>query len=573
MNILGRIMQKIIFSDEVSERAGAVVHSRYWRMWRNTVVVVALVSIIPLVTMSLVNYFLYRQSFKKEITQPIHRLTAITKRSVESFLEERIAAATYILSRESMDELYDQQTLSFVFKRMRQAFGGIVDIGVIDAEGTMRAYAGPYQLLGKQYKNQDWFNKVMVRDLCVSDVFLGHRKLPHFIIAVKREDEQGRVSIFRATIDTEVLNKQIQAAGLAKSSDAFIINRHGILQTPSRLFGPPLETFPGELPPYTEGSEISESVEIKGKAYLMGYSYIDRSPFVFLILGDKRGLMRGWLTYQGEVLALLSLSIIAILIIIMGITSNWVTRIKEADLRREATLHNIEHTNKMASIGRLAAGVAHEINNPLAIINEKAGLIQDIVGASQEYPKRDKLLKQVDHILNSVKRCSDITHRLLGFARHMDVKSEPVAVDALVRDVMGFLEKEASYRNIEISVTVSDTLPTIKSDKGQLQQLFLNVINNAFDAIGKNGHVDIAIEDHPPDSVAVTIADDGQGIPKENLERIFEPFFTTKKGKGTGLGLSISYGIVQKLRGTMTVESEPGKGTSFKIVLPVVRKS
>jgi two-component system NtrC family sensor kinase len=573
MNILGRMMHKIVFSDETSERNGAVKHSRYWRMWRNTVVVVAAVSIIPLVTMSLVNYVLYRQSFKKEITQPIHRLTAITKRSVESFLEERIAAAEYILSRESMDELYSGQQLSLVFKRMRNSFGGIVDIGVIDSEGVMRSYAGPYDLLGKEYKNQDWFNKVMVRDVCVSDVFLGHRKLPHFIIAVKRVDELGRVSIFRATIDTEVLNKQIQAAGLAKSSDAFIINRNGILQTPSRLFGPPLGTFPGDLPPFTEGSEINDSEVIKGKMYLMGYSYISRSPFVFLILADKRGLMRGWLTYQGEVLALLTLSIIAILFIIMGITSNWVTRIKEADIRREATLHNIEHTNKMASIGRLAAGVAHEINNPLAIVNEKAGLIQDIVGASQDYPNREKLLKQVDQILNSVKRCSDITHRLLGFARHMDVKSEPVAVDALIRDVLGFLEKEASYRNIEVAVNVSDTLPTIKSDKGQLQQLFLNIINNAFDAIGKNGNVVITIEDHPPESVAVTIADDGQGIPRENLERIFEPFFTTRKGKGTGLGLSISYGIVQKLRGTMTVESEVGKGTSFKIVLPVVRKS
>jgi two-component system NtrC family sensor kinase len=486
MNIFGRLMHKIIFSDETTEKSGAAGHSRYWRMWRNTVVVVAAVSIIPLVTMSLLNYFLYRQSFKKEITQPIHRLTAITKRSVESFLEERIAAATYILSRESMDDLYDRDKLSLVFKRMRKSFGGIVDIGVIDTEGVMRSYAGPYDLQGKQYQNQDWFNKVMVRDVCVSDVFLGHRKLPHFIIAVKREDEQGRVSIFRATIDTEILNKQIQAAGLAKSSDAFIISRKGILQTPSRLFGPPLDTFPGELPLYTEATEINDSVEIKGKSYLMGYSYISRSPFVFLILADKRGLMRGWLTYQGEVLALLTLSIILILIIIMGITSNWVTRIKEADIRREATLHNIEHTNKMASIGRLAAGVAHEINNPLAIINEKAGLIQDIVGASEQYPNKEKLMNQVDNILKSVQRCSEITHRLLGFARHMDIKSEPVAVDALIRDVLGFLEKEASYRNIETSVNVSDTLPTINSDKGQLQQLFLNIINNAFDAIRPN---------------------------------------------------------------------------------------
>ncbi|MBN2241459.1 MAG: ATP-binding protein, partial [Acidobacteria bacterium] len=268
------------------------------------------------------------------------------------------------------------------------------------------------------------------------------------------------------------------------------------------------------------------------------------------------------------------LSVIAILAIIMGITAGWVERIKLADLRREASLHNIEHTNRMASIGRLAAGVAHEINNPLAIINEKAGLIQDLLNMpGGNPPDKEKLLNQTNSIIRSVSRCSEITHRLLGFARHMDIKIEPVAVDALIRDVLGFLEKEADYRDIRVDMQVDGALPTVHSDRGQLQQLFLNLINNAFDAMKKGGTLEISVREKAPGHVTVKIKDDGVGIAQKDIEHIFEPFYTTKKSKGTGLGLSISYGIVKKLRGSIYVESEPGKGTTFTVTLPLQRPS
>ena len=568
MNLLEKITHKLIFSDDPVESGSSRVPSRYKRMWRKTVIVVSLTSVVPLIVMTLVNYYTFQRTFQEEISHPVQRITSITKRSLESFLEERIAAAKYIVSRESFDDLYDQHMMSLILKRMKNSFGGIVDIGVIDSNGVLRSYAGPYNLLGKNYKDQDWFNKVYLRDIYVSDVFLGHRKLPHFIIAVKHEDDKGRVYIFRATIDTDVLDKQILGEGLKQNSDAFIISKSGVLQTPSHYFGSTLSDFPGPAPVFASGAEIVENHIVHKTSYLMGFAYIKDSPFIFIILTRTKDLMKGWLSFRTEILGFMGFSIVAILIIIMGITSNWVTRIKASDIKREANLHNIEHTNKMASIGRLAAGVAHEINNPLAIINEKAGLIKDIMGQVEEMPHQEKMLQQVDSVLRSVKRCSDITHRLLGFARHMDVEHEPLTLDALIRDVLLFLEREASYRDIHINMEVADTLPVIVSDKSQLQQLFLNVINNAFDAMGKGGHLDIKIEEHPPDSVAITITDDGHGIPKKDLDRIFDPFFTTKESEGVGLGLSICYGIVQKLKGRMTVESEVGKGTSFTIILP-----
>jgi two-component system NtrC family sensor kinase len=135
--------------------------------------------------------------------------------------------------------------------------------------------------------------------------------------------------------------------------------------------------------------------------------------------------------------------------------------------------------------------------------------------------------------------------------------------------VLGFLGKEANYRNISVQFHIEPGVPTINSDRGQLQQVFLNIINNAFAAVRDGGRVDLFIERVQQDGVAVRIKDDGHGISHENLERIFEPFFTTKKEYGTGLGLSITYGIVEKLGGRITVESEVGKGTCFTVTLPV----
>jgi two-component system NtrC family sensor kinase len=514
MNWFARQIKKIIFIDAPYTAEGKP--SRYNRMWHKTVLAVCAVSIIPLVSITAVNYFLYRRSLQTELIQPFQSIASVTKYSLESFLEERIAAAKYVSSREQPEDLFDQEKLVRILSRMRQSFGGIVDIGVIDSDGIMKAYAGPYDLAGKNYRDQDWFGKMLARDVYVSDIFLGHRQLPHFVIAVKRDNEQGQSMIFRATIDTEGLVQQIQIAGHIQQSDAFLLNREGILQTTSRLFGEAFQKFPGRLPPYAEGSQLIEDLEIQDEPYVMGYSFISDSPFLFVIIANREDVLSGWQTYKTEMLAFLAVSTIAILILIMGITSTWVERIKQADLRREATLHNVEHTNRMASIGRLAAGVAHEINNPLAIINEKAGLIKDLLNMTGgNPPDKEKLRKQTDSIIQSVARCSEITHRLLGFARHIDIKIEPVAIDSLIRDVLGFLEKEADYRDIHVIMHVSDTLPTVRSDRGQLQQLFLNLINNAFDAMKRGGNLEISVFDKEPNHVVVKIKDDGIGISKE----------------------------------------------------------
>jgi signal transduction histidine kinase len=221
----------------------------------------------------------------------------------------------------------------------------------------------------------------------------------------------------------------------------------------------------------------------------------------------------------------------------------------------------------------LAAGVAHEINNPLAIINEKAGLLKDLFSLREEFAKDKNLIASVDSIISSVGRCGRITKRLLRFARHMEVNIQAFDLGEVIREVLGFVTKEAEYRSITVSIKVTDNIPHMKSDRGKLQQILLNLVNNAFAAMTDNGHLEITAEAKDKDYVSITVADDGSGIPEEDLRRVFEPFFSTKTGKGgTGLGLSITYGLVQELGGEITVQSEVGEGTTFKIILPLTIK-
>ncbi len=560
--------------EEVAADAGAgppqvEAEFSYRGIRRHTILLTLTVALAPLIIMTVINYFQYQRALTAEMLHPTSLILSNSKRSLEFFLAERLSALRLLVHDRSPGDLCDKQQLERCLRNVNSSFGGFVDLGLIDQDGKQCGYTGPYELAGKDYKDQDWFREVSLRGEYVSDVFLGYRGVPHFVIAVRHDEENGRFHVLRATVGADTLSHHSMSLDLKPTSDAFIINRAGILQTSSKFNGNFLERTSIPVPPFRSESQVYEQVDARGRPLVVGYAYVDRSPFILMMVKHQDDMLTSWLTLRGELIGFLLTSIVLISIVVFWSATLMVNRIRRADMRRAEFVHNIEYTSKMASIGRLAAGVAHEINNPLAIINEKAGLMKDLVGLSEDFPRKERFLKNIDAIVKSVDRCSAITHRLLGFAKRMDVKVETIDIEELLREVLSFLGKEAAYRNIQIVFHVDEEIPQIESDRGQLQQVFLNIINNAVAAVGKDGHIDIWIEKTRDDRIRVRIRDDGHGISKENLKKIFEPFFTTKKEYGTGLGLSITYGIVQKLGGTIDVESELGKGTTFTIALPV----
>jgi signal transduction histidine kinase len=253
----------------------------------------------------------------------------------------------------------------------------------------------------------------------------------------------------------------------------------------------------------------------------------------------------------------------------LTVTTWLVAQMHRADQERVRTLHQAEYANKMASLGRLAAGVAHEINNPLAIINEKAGHIKDIFTLTETYAQDRKLLSLVDSIVSTVQRSSNVTRRLLNFAGHLNLSIQPITIKEIIDEVSGVLAKEAEYRCISVRLNAEADIPQFESDRGKLEQIIFNLFNYCFSSMDEGGYVEVTTGMAGADYVQITFSDNSRGIPEEDLKRIFEPFFYTQTGEsGTGLGLAITYALVKEIGGDIRVQSQIGKGTRFIIRLP-----
>ena len=227
-------------------------------------------------------------------------------------------------------------------------------------------------------------------------------------------------------------------------------------------------------------------------------------------------------------------------------------------------------TKRLASLGTLAAGVAHEINNPLAIINESAGWMKLILEKKElaDIPRRADFEMALNKIDNAVNRARIITHQLLGIVRKDNAILSEVNAREFLDEIIQMAGVEIKNKNIEIIKRIDDTLTTVWIDPHQVRQVLINLVTNAVHATAAGGKIFLTLEESGEDILFI-IKDTGEGIPRENLEKIFEPFFTTKSpGNGTGLGLFIIRGIIEKLGGKIDVDSRVGVGTSFCITFP-----
>ncbi len=224
-------------------------------------------------------------------------------------------------------------------------------------------------------------------------------------------------------------------------------------------------------------------------------------------------------------------------------------------------------SEKMASVGQLAAGVAHELNNPLGGILIYANLMLE------KMPKGSREAEDLERIMKETERCRRIVRGLLDFSRQTHIEAAIVDINQILQSTLALVTQQALFHNIKVTQNLDETLPKVFVDVGQMQQVFLNIILNAVEAMEGKGELTITSKlDEDEEHVLLTIRDTGPGIPTEVINKIFEPFFTTKpQGKGTGLGLAIAYGIVQRHKGEIIVESRVNQGTAFTVRLPIAK--
>ena len=528
----------------------------YFRgVWNRVVVALTAASFIPLVLIGGGMYY-YATSALKEKTLTTLRMQVINhKDAIDQFLAERTMDLKVVSANLGLDSLITPDVLEGVFLSLRSAEGRscFTDLGIIDDQGRHLAYVGPYDLISKNYKDAPWFKAVMERNVYISDVFSGFRKVPHFIIAVKQTGNEG-AWIIRATVDTVYFDGITSQSPGKRSGDAFLINRNGVFQTNPRMGGQLMgqSEFTG-LEPF-EGVKLEERQD-----QINATAWLKNVPWLCVAKIDQDEIFGALHRVRNTGIFVFILGAILILLTVLLITNQLVSSLETKRRNIRFLDQQLRRTSYMASSMELSYGFFREIKDNLANIDVATTWIHDLTRA-------DEIEKSLDQIKSEVLRSRKSIDKFLRFIRPSHPVITEVNINKILDDLLEFLVSELDFKNIKVKRDYQDHLPIIRSDNSKLRQVFQNIVLNAVSAVEKDGEISLTTS-ADKNGVTVTVADNGPGIPEENIDQVFDPLFTTKP-EGTGLGLSICLNITQKLGGSISVRSEAGKGASFIIQLP-----
>ena len=548
----------------------------YRSITRNIIMIILVVSLTPMFLVSGIILYQFQDSYREKIFDHLGELVEKHKQNIDGFLSEKLNDIRFIARTFSFEELSDESFLEDRLNTLQREFGPVfVDLGVVNERGIQVAYSGPFRLGRALYSDAEWFKKALQREYFISDVFLGLRGLPHFIVAV-RENWKGERWILRSTIDFVAFNTLVENIRIGQTGFAYIVNREGEFQTKPLIDA--AECLGGYQDFLAAGKKSGQKMTMikrcdeTGRESLFVADFLKKGDWLLVYQQDAGDAFADLRRAFRTTILINVLGGLAILTMAFFLSKRVVRRMAKADQEKQVVDEQIVETGKLASIGELAAGIAHEINNPVAIMVEEAGWIGDLL-EEEEFQKSenlDEFKRALAQINTQGKRCKEITSKLLTFARKTDSRITEVSINELLQEMVSLSSQRAKYGNVSMRTDFEEGIPPIRVAQTELQQVFLNLINNALDAMEKRGGVlDIKTRRHG-DEIIVEVTDNGPGIPKANLSRIFDPFFTTKPvGKGTGLGLSICYGIIKKMGGEIEVQSVVDVETTFRVRIPL----
>ena len=540
-----------------------------------------LLPFVPFVLSLATGYYYFTSALKSQTISTLERIVENHAQMIDTFLKERKADLEFVVDTYRFEQLADPKQLTTVFERLKESSEAFSDLGVFDAAGLHAAYHGPFELTGKIYRQAPWFQEVINRGFYISDIFLGFRQIPHFIIAVTgyRGDEKW---VLRATIDSHLFNERVEQVRIGKTGEAYILNAEGFLQTARRSGGKLMDRIYETIQTPSRVGAIRTffQKDTAGESYLYSTTWLKEKPWVLVVRQAKREVFE---TLRWAAILIVGISVVgglAILSVAIYLTDRIIKRMQRMDAEKEQLRHQLIRAGRLAELGEMATGFAHEINNPLQIIRSEHALIEMILAKMKvEFPLiQSDAFSELEDSVGQIKlqtiRCAEITQAILKFGR----KSEPEIRDVRLRDFIAeatqMVANRANVHGIALTHKLSDSAVAVRGDPSHLQQVFLNLFNNAMDAIMerrgvKGGMLAIETDDMLNGFVEIRVKDNGCGISRENLKKVFTPFYTTKPvGKGTGLGLSVCFGIVGSMGGSMDIASEQGKGTTVIVRLP-----
>jgi two-component system, NtrC family, sensor kinase len=554
---------------------------RYGKLRRLILAIMILVPSAPFIIVLAIGYYYFTTSLENSAIASLKRIVGDHRQMIESFLTERKADLGFVVSSYRFEEISDPQQLYSVFKNLQEKSATFVDLGIFNDEGIHVAYHGPYRLVGKDYSREDWFKQVMKQGYYTSDIFLGYRRIPHFIIALCRE-EAGRPWVIRATIDTYMFTDLVEKVRIGKTGEAYILNAEGVFQTERRSGGNLMDVDGDRIVKPAPDHEIRTFVkkDSKGEAYLYATTWLRDKDWMLVVRQEEADAFRALRSASYMIILVSLIGAGLIVVVAFYLTGQIIRRMERIDQEKDRLGRQLVRATQLAELGQMAAGFAHEINNPLQIMKSEQTLIDTIFsdmkdrGEVQESEDLREIEDSMAQIKLQIDRCAKITQAILKFGRKSEGTAKDVDLAGFIPEVTTMISKKASVSGIALKEEVAENTPIVHVDSSQLNQVLINLLNNAIDAIvekhgAEGGALNVSAGPDMDGKAFISVNDNGSGISPEDLKKIFTPFFTTKPvGQGTGLGLSVCLGIIDSMGGVMEVSSEKGVGTTFTIHLP-----
>jgi len=527
--------------------------------------------LVPMAILSLYFNFQFTYTLKESAKLNLTAISESQRNTVDLFLQERVVNIFSQFQSGAFNLKPTQQTMENYLYNLRQVSDAFIDVGFLNSQGIQTGYAGPFPYLqNKNYANENWFSALIQKDRnhYISDIYLGFRKKPHFTIAVKQIID-GSPYVMRSTLDPDKFYMFLRTINHAKGVESALINQELVYQIVDPDHGQ-LFVQSDLQPSVMTGTGVQE-IQNKDGSILVAFAWLKMTPWA-LVVEEPLNIAHEKM-YQARRIMIVGIVLIAVVVILViwTTTGSLAKRARSSAENRDELQVQLLHAAKLASVGELATGIAHEINNPLAIIMATTGVIKDMLNPEFDmHAETEDILKELDTVDAAVFRAREITRKLLDYGRKHQPRLVPCNINQLLDEIIdGFKRRELAVKNIEISRRYEPELPEIILDPDQIRQVFLNFINNADDAIEGSGMITLSTYSEGG-FIHVTITDTGHGMTSGQLEKIFDPFFTTKEvGKGTGLGLSVSLSIVKSMDGTINVQSIPAVGSLFTISLPL----
>ncbi|MFW5488049.1 MAG: sensor histidine kinase [Desulfovibrio sp.] len=558
----------------------------YGRVRRKILCSMIIVPFVPFLLSLVVGYTFFIRAIETNTNESMRRVVADHAQLISSFMAERLSDLQFVINTYPIESLDDPTLLDTVFQHLQTKSPAFVDLGIIDAKGHHLAYVGPYSLKSRDYSASDWFQQVRKNGVYISDVYLGFRNVPHFVVAVSRR-VNGDWWVLRAAIDTKVFSHLVEAVRIGETGEAYLLNRDGVLQTDRRSGGKVLDKAGPDIPDAHEGIRLFVRDDASGDESLYATTWIGKGAtsgrWQLVVRQEKADAYHDVQQATYIILAILLAGVCVIVGLALYVSGSIERTLDKAVSDKEHLQDQLIRAARLAELGEMAAGFAHEINNPLQIMKSDLAYMEMLLADFQqtgELPDEDReeIGVSMEQVKLQISRCASITQSILKFGRQSEPQTENINLRTFVTEVLGMVERKAQVNGVEVHSEIDGDenggTPHVLADPGQLQQVVLNLFNNALDAIHERhgvsgGLLNVHIAAVADGTVQIEVIDNGAGISQENLDKVFAPFFTTKPpGKGTGLGLSVCYGIVQSMGGNMEVHSEKNVGTTFTISLP-----